>query len=1036
MYKYRPKGFLIPLVCSATLLSTSALAGDLLVKDLLVTRDQPVEFSQVLAGEQTKRLSIDVDNGGEYATLSIFANDELIIDSLDVPSKGQQTLQALVRFDQMGDVKFRVKALSSDVTINKITVEEVDSVVIPQYKDISVQAGIDKVNSLKYGGPSVADINNNGFYDFTVNNHNDESSKLYWNNGDGTVTKHEKNLARWFMHDLHGTSFGDYNNTGSMDLLLAQGGGNGRNPSRANFYRNKDGKLVMYTGDVGIQRGARGRGSKWMDINNNGLLDLVLINERGLYGETPQHHFYKNLGDGKFEMMDVEGIQSVVSSRALVTDLNNDGIDDLIFFDLHHNLSVWLGNEDFSFTEITDQFPQELREATNITAVVDVDINNNGRRDLYFARGTNYGIAPLVDFDPELQQFSIAARPAPGSEEWTFSAPGNVKLDNYYFLGRWPFVGEDYPIFLGKDKNTTVLASKEELELSPEAALGWPEDISEDGAYFGYLGNGQWRAALVRTGARFFSYRFKLNGVTSYDIDFEPINRNYQDFLVRNDGDKFVDVTQEWNLPKGGASQGVTTGDFNNNGQQDLLIYRWGSLNHRVSDMMLLNNNGRFEAVTMHGANDVGGPGFGDMGQAFDFDNSGQVDILSGAEHGQWYLYSNQTPGLGNYTTVRVGYSPRDNIDPIAAKVELKTADNVWHKRVGSAGEVFSQSTLSIVHFGLADAKEVESIKVTWRNGETMEFANRPVNQYVDTNKPDPKALSIVSISDDLRYGAKMQLGLATKPVNADDSVVWSSSDESVVKVDQSGVVSGVGRVGKSAVITAASEINGEVAEYTLTVVDWTPRELETIQVNAEQTVMIEGDSQALTLDLQPVQSDDERVVWSSSDSSIAKVDADGQVTAIKAGEVAISATSKANDQIVSQVKLKVEPNIQGFANIVNREALKQPLEIADSIELEFEYHAGTGNKVISADEGGVRVWLRRFRKLGNRTVPRKDVVLPQAEAINTESGKLVVSIPLEEVVPTSELPEGDFYSLRATFTASDGTAYSDDINAINFIAK
>ncbi|MGL6312828.1 FG-GAP-like repeat-containing protein [Vibrio sp. WXL103] len=1038
MYGARFKSVLFALAYFASASQVLAASEQQLASDILVSPGVPAQFQQELSGLQTKRINIDLDNIGEYATLSVYANGRLLIDNLNVPRKGKQSLSALVHFEQLGEVIFEVKSLTSDVKVSSMTVEDIDSVAIPQYKDISVQAGIDKVSSLKYGGPSIADINNNGYYDFVVNNHNDETSKLYWNNGDGTVTKHHKDLSRWYMHDLHGTSFADYNNTGELDLILSQGGGNGRNPSRTNFYYNNGGEFVMYTGDVGIERGARGRGSKWGDFNGNGLLDFVLINERGLYNEKPQHHFYKNLGDGRFELVSVEGVEAQRPERALITDLNNDGIDDLILYGHSHPMSVWQGNGDFTFTEITDQFPRELIEAKQISAVVDVDINNNGRKDLYFARGKEFehgrGEAPSVDFDPELKQFSIKPRPYMGGEQWQFTADGPLKLDNYYFLGQFGFRGKDYPIYLGADKNATAVPSGGEFEFSAADAEGWPDDINANGVYFGHLGDGQWRAALVRKGDIFWAYKFNLTGVTSYELDFEPENRNLRDYLLRNDGDKFVDVSKEWNVPTGGNAQGVTTGDFNNNGRQDLLVYRWGNVNHRISDLMLLNNGDRLETVTMHGANDVGGPGYGDMGQAFDFDLSGQVDILSGSEFGEWYLYSNQSEDVGNFSLVRVGYSPRDNIDPLAATVEVKTADNVWRKRVGSAGEVFSQSLLNTVHFGLDRAESIESIKVTWRNGETMQFRDKQVNRLVDTNVPDPESLRIVAISDDIRVGTEMALDVQLSPLNADSSVQWVSSNPDVLKVDEKGVVTATGQVGESAIIIALSQVNSQQAAVELKLVEWTPRPLEAITLTAEQDSMIAGRSQELSLAVSPSQPDDADIVWRSSDNGIAEVSQAGEVTALKAGKVIISASSKANSDISSELVLNIEPDVQGFANIINSDIFaNQPLEISESLELEVEYHAGSENTVISADEGGLRVWLRHFE---SKWMPARDIVLVEPEAIDTESGKLKFTVPLDGVVPTSELPEGHFYLLRATFTASDGKMHSKEIYPLNFVTQ
>lgn len=55
--------------------------------------------------------------------------------------------------------------------------------------------------------------------------------------------------------------------------------------------------------------------------------------------------------------------------------------------------------------------------------------------------------------------------------------------------------------------------------------------------------------------------------------------------------------------------------------------------------------------------------------------------------------------------------------------------------------------------------------------------------------------------------------------------------------------------------------------------------------------VLIVGDSKSLTATVQPVGAP-QAVVWSSSDSSVAKVSASGAVTGLKAGTTDITATA------------------------------------------------------------------------------------------------------------------------------------------------
>ncbi|WP_240920035.1 VCBS repeat-containing protein [Paraglaciecola sp. 20A4] len=309
-----------PLFLSVLLLLQFCLSAcgpsDENLSNITVTPSSPVELNYEVTGSKTKKLTFEIDNPGQSANFSLFDGDKVLVDNLNISHTGSQTINVLVKFSALGQTRLTLKAINSPITINSLKVEDAEHLSIPQFKDISVTAGLDKVNSIKYGGPSVADIDQDGDYDFIVNNHNAESSKIYWNNGDGTVTKYKDDLSRWFMQDLHGTALGDYDNDGDLDMVLTRGGGNGTAPSVSYFYQNDNSNFVRYTGDVGIDRGARGRGARYSDMDLDGDLDLMLVNETGLNNQKPQHFFYENNGQGGFTFKSVPDIQDVRSSRA------------------------------------------------------------------------------------------------------------------------------------------------------------------------------------------------------------------------------------------------------------------------------------------------------------------------------------------------------------------------------------------------------------------------------------------------------------------------------------------------------------------------------------------------------------------------------------------------------------------------------------------------------------------------------------------------------------------------------------------------
>ncbi len=992
---------------------------------------EPLEIPYDVQGTTIKRVAIDLNNLDQYGSLSMYANGELLADNLNVPASGNQRLAVLVRFKVLGTITLKLAVRDADMNIKQLTFEDVDNVDIPVYKDISIKAGLDKVNSIKYGGPTIADMDQDGDYDFIVNNHNEETSKLYWNNGDGTVTKHGKDLSRWFMQDLHGTAAADYDNDGDLDLILTKGGGNGNNPSKASFYKNDNSNLIRFTGDVGIDRGGRGRTARWSDMDLDGDLDFMLINETGLKKEKPQHFFYENIGDGSFRFKEVVGIQDTHQSRALVTDINGDHIDDII---LYGPLSIWLGNGDFTFTDVSSQALEMVPEYNQVMALADIDIDNDGDLDLYLARGKEFengkGEAPSLDVDPLQKEMAIKSRGFKGVDTFDFVAGDTIKLHNYYYLSQGGFKGEVYSIFLGDKKKEHQLSSGEELEFDSSIAKGWPDDISKNGLYFGYVGQNKWKAALVRNGDLFWSYRFSLSGVLDVTPNFEPQNRNEADVLLRNDNGVFTEVSTDWNLPSGGNSLGVTVGDFNNDSFQDIFVYRWGFIGSRTSDYMLLNTGkGQFETVTMHGANAVGGPGNGDMGQAFDFDLDGDLDLLNGSEGGQWYLYENELPGKGNSILVRVGYAPISNIDPLSATVVVETEGGTYQKRVGSAGEVFSQSLLQIVHFGLGKIERIERMTVRWRNGETVIIKDKPVNILLDTDSVDPENITVRTSENTIREGTLLPLEHTVSPSNANKNVIWSSSDTSILKVDDKGVVTALGAVGESAEISVKSAANGVSTTHRLIIVDWFAQPVEKLAI-PQSLVLLEDQQHTVYPTITPTHADDKKISWSSSDPAVATVDSLGVITAIKAGEALI--TARTNAGLSATISLNVKPYIAPYVKILDKEKLGT-LSTNGNLTVAVEYHAGSNNEVIHADEGGVRIWLRHFK---NKWIPIKDVVLVDETALGTTTGKVTQRFSLEDYIPTSNLPEGQFYQLRVTFTSSDGTMYEDSVYPLNLVDK
>ena len=115
----------------------------------------------------------------------------------------------------------------------------------------------------------------------------------------------------------------------------------------------------------------------------------------------------------------------------------------------------------------------------------------------------------------------------------------------------------------------------------------------------------------------------------------------------------------------------------------------------------------------------------------------------------------------------------------------------------------------------------------------------------------------------------------------------WSSSDESVATVDSTGLVHAVGS-GDATITAAADSVTGSAVVKV-------SQSVGTVVVMPSETVLIVGDSVWLSAEARdPLGGDipDASFAWSSSDESVATVDASGLVHAIAEGRATIAATS------------------------------------------------------------------------------------------------------------------------------------------------
>ena len=134
-----------------------------------------------------------------------------------------------------------------------------------------------------------------------------------------------------------------------------------------------------------------------------------------------------------------------------------------------------------------------------------------------------------------------------------------------------------------------------------------------------------------------------------------------------------------------------------------------------------------------------------------------------------------------------------------------------------------------------------------------------------------------------LNEGESTTLKATITPKDADDKVVtWSSSDGSIVSVDQDGTIHAI-KQGSADILAKAGD---KQATCTVTVV----KKVTSVTLDQESLILLVGNTAILTATVLPDDATDKTIRWDSSNSNIATVE-NGVVTGIGIGKTTITAS-------------------------------------------------------------------------------------------------------------------------------------------------
>lgn len=396
----------------------------------------------------------------------------------------------------------------------------------------SYQAGLPATERAIGSGASLGDLDGDGDIDLVLarvsrpNVSTGGPSELFVNGsaGDVYLAPDASFRALTAGRTVYATAMADFDGDGDLDLFLGCAGEDVLLQNRGN------GSFRDVTASAGV-RGSNDdltTGGVFADLNNDGLLDLYLINYGG------QNRLYINNGDSSF--IDATGLSGTEnggrSQTAAIADFDHDG-----------RLDIWVANDVGSVDDGQPADSAFLRD--QVFAEVEVDATGLPH---YVARGVELGIQKnrssggiaAADFD------------ADGFLDVYVTDSGTNELYRWNNAsGKYDEIGAS----LGVEARTAI-ASAPDLSTNYGAVA---VDLDRDGAL----------------------ELFVANGSSAYTADPADTSRTRQlDHLYRQEkaGGVFADVSRAAGLSTTPAimgaatSRGVFLGDLDGDGDDDVVL--------------------------------------------------------------------------------------------------------------------------------------------------------------------------------------------------------------------------------------------------------------------------------------------------------------------------------------------------------------------------------------------------------------------------------------------------------------------------------
>ncbi len=536
------------------------------------------------------------------------------------------------------------------------------------------------LNANNGGGVAAGDLNNDGLCDLVFIS-NEKGPSVYLNKGE---MKFDNITSKSGLTDFGGWYTGvtmiDINADGWLDIYVCRSGPDSTKWSNLLFINNHDGTFTEEAKKYNLQNNQPCTEAIFFDYDNDGDLDVYLVNHPSVFNQYT-HNFYAYSDSALFKL----------------------GKDRL------------MENIGGAFVDVSDKAGINYQLSYGLSACV-TDVNNDGYPDLYVCND---------------------------------------------------FLGPDHFYINNGDKTFTEKTSEYFKETSLFSMGSDFGDLNNDGYPDLVVADMMWdnhKQMKTHFGTMAFEWYKQLHK------ELPPQQFSKNSLQLSNDGKFFSQISLVAGIAKTGWSWNVNIDDLNNDGLNDIFITQGMKRDLLDLDYMQLQMDASHSKGFRHDSDSMlsKAPASKDINHLFinkgnlnfsdesvssglpekvisngavtaDLNNDGNLELIVNNTDDFASIYRNNSYKDSSKHFLRIKCEgDKLNKFGIGTVVDLYTSVGRQHKQVANS-RGFESCPESVLHFGLDNIKNVDSIVVKWYDRTTQTLYNVAANQVITVKKTDAK---------------------------------------------------------------------------------------------------------------------------------------------------------------------------------------------------------------------------------------------------------------------------------------------------------